>query len=88
MKATWRTPVFILAITCLSAPIPALAAPFGATVLLQGFNPRAPDDLIVSVPYDQPTAVSDAILAGWGEVRNFVCGPFKARMAKPDLLAG
>lgn len=66
---------------------PALAAPIGAQVIVQAFDPRNPDAQNIQTPYDSGSAVSDAVMDAWGKLRNFVCGPLKQHMGKGNLLA-
>lgn len=63
------------------------AAPIGAQVIVQTWDPRNPDAQNIQTPYDSGSAVSDAVIGAWGQVRNVVCGPLKQHMGKGDLLA-
>lgn len=66
---------------------PALAAPIGAQVMVQTWDPRDPDAQNIQTSYDSDSAVSDAVAGAWGELRDFLCGPIKQQMGKGDLLA-
>lgn len=63
------------------------AAPVGAKVIIQTWDPRNPDAQNIQTPYDSDSAVSDAVISVWGELRDVVCGPLVQQMGRGDLLA-
>jgi len=72
-----------------SVLVPAVAAagPIGAQLLIQQWDPRDPQRQDIRVPYDQGSAVSDAVNGGWAKVRAFACGPLKKTLGSGDILA-
>ena len=63
------------------------AAPIGAQIIVQTWDPRNPDAQNIQTPYDSGSAVSDAFIDAWGKVRDHICGPLMQHMGKGDLLA-
>ena len=63
------------------------AAPVGVQVIVQDWNPYKPDAQNIQTPYDSDSAVSDAVIGVWDELRDVVCGRLMQQMARGDLLA-
>ncbi|MEQ1931732.1 MAG: hypothetical protein ABL957_14545 [Parvularculaceae bacterium] len=74
---------------CFAAlPISAAQAATGARVLLQGFNPLAPDDANVVTLVDQPTLVSDSLMEAWTEARPKICDKIKGELGVGGAAGG
>ncbi len=63
------------------------AAPIGAQVIVQTWDPRKPDVQTIHTPYDSRSAISDAVIGAWSKVRNDICSSLMQQMGKRNLLA-
>lgn len=81
----WLPPV--VGVALLGCAIGAHAAT-GARVLLQTWNPQAPDQQGVVTMVDQPSLVSDSLQDAWMRARPRICEQLKARMGVGGAAAG
>jgi hypothetical protein len=88
MNSPIRQPValFVAAVCGLAAA--SAQAAIGARVLVQQWSPLAPDTQSVRVQLDQPSLVSDSLLAAWPKVRVSLCQAIIAQLGVPGAAAG
>jgi hypothetical protein len=83
------TLIRLAAVAALSvAASAASAAPVGARVLAQQWDPTRPDVQPVSVLADDPDVVSRSLAQAWTQARPQICNALRARLSTPGLVKG
>ncbi|MEO8366345.1 MAG: hypothetical protein ABI538_09090 [Pseudoxanthomonas sp.] len=87
MKSQACSTACLLVLSALAAS-PVAAADFGARAVLQGWDPRTPDQSPSTVLADRPDGIGDALRQMWPDVQAKICATLVAKLGVGGLAGG